>query len=249
LGKRQDQAQQVVRKIADENGVDLHFDSIQTVEKTPKLSLSKLWHKRYIRVTIMLWITWFFLTMANYGVLIWLPTYFYRTLSFSIARIYSFVVISALGQIPGYLLAVLLIERLGRKKVTGIFILLSALFTYFFAISEDTALLILSAGLLNFSLAACWSGMYAYTPELYPTEARATGIGWASGIGRIGAFIGPMVGALLMPVSIYLTLSVFAVCFGIAGITVLVLGIKTKGKELQEVVDQLPDLSPPVSEG
>jgi putative MFS transporter len=238
LAKRKDEAKEIINKIADENHVVLHYDSIKEVEKTPKVTLSKLWHRKFVRITIMLWITWFFLTLANYGVLIWLPTYFYRTLFFSIDRIYTFVVISALGQIPGYLLAVFLIERLGRKKVTGIFILLSALFAYLFAISVDPTYLVLSAALLNFSLAATWSGMYAYTPELYPTETRATGIGWASGIGRIGAFIGPMMGALLIPISIYLTLTVFAVCFAVAGISVLVLGLETKGKDLTEVVDE-----------
>ncbi len=238
LAKKEDKAKEIICKIADENKVELDFDYITPVRKTSRVSLSKLWHRKFVRITIMLWITWFFLTMANYGVLIWLPTYFYRTLQFSIDRIYSFIILSALGQIPGYLLAVVLIDRIGRKKVTGIFILLSALFAYFFAISEDTTYLILSAALLNFSLAACWSGMYAYTPELYPTEARATGIGWASGIGRMGAFIGPMLGALLMPISIYLTLTIFAVCFGIAGISVLVLGVETRGKELADVVEQ-----------
>jgi putative MFS transporter len=238
LVKREKKAKEIINRIAVENKVDLDYDTIEPVKKTPKVSLSKLWHKKFIRITVMLWITWFFLTMANYGVLIWIPTYFYEKLQFSIDTIYSFVIISATGQIPGYILAVFLIDRIGRKKVTGIFILLSALFAYFFAISEATNYLILSAGLLNFSLAATWSGMYAYTPELYPTEARATGIGWASGVGRIGAFIGPMMGALLMPISIYLALSVFAVFFGIAGITVLVMGIETKGKDLKEVVEQ-----------
>ncbi|HEY1502784.1 MAG TPA: MFS transporter, partial [Stellaceae bacterium] len=32
----------------------------------------------------------------------------------------------------------------------------------------------------------------------YPTAIRATGIGWALGIGRIGAVIGPAVGGILV---------------------------------------------------
>jgi putative MFS transporter len=239
LAQRQEKAKEILDDIAKENKANLQYDSIKEIEKTKKVSFSKLWHKKFLRITMMLWITWFFLTLANYGVLIWLPTYFYQTLPyFTIHKIYTFVVLSAMGQIPGYLVAVLLIEKIGRKRVTGIFILLSALFAYFFAISDDPTYLLLSAALLNFSLAATWSGMYAYTPELYPTETRATGIGWASGIGRIGAFIGPTMGALLMDISIYHTLTVFAMCFAIAGITVLVLGKETRGKDLEDAVDQ-----------
>ena len=44
---------------------------------------------------------------------------------------------------------------------------------------------------MQFFLFGMWSALYAYTPELYPTRARATGAGCASAIGRVGALIGP----------------------------------------------------------
>jgi putative MFS transporter len=232
-----DKACDIVKGIARENEVNLQFDSIKSIERTSKITVSRLWHRDFARTTTMLWIAWFFLTLSNYGVLIWLPTYFYRTMSFSIGLIYTFVILSSLGQVPGYLVAIFSIERLGRKMVTGIFIILSAVFAFFFAISTSTEQLVISATLVNFSLAASWSGMYAYTPELYPTEARSTGMGWASGMGRIGATIGPMLGALLMPISITVTLTAFAACFSISGISVLILGYETKGRELQDIVD------------
>jgi hypothetical protein len=47
-----------------------------------------------------------------------------------------------------------------------------------------------------------------------------------------------MIGAILMDISIYHTLTVFAICFAIAGITVLVLGKETKGKDLEDAVEQ-----------
>jgi putative MFS transporter len=43
---------------------------------------------------------------------------------------------------------------------------------------------------MQFFLFGMWSALYAYTPELYPTRARATGAGCASAIGRVGALIG-----------------------------------------------------------
>ncbi len=38
----------------------------------------------------------------------------------------------------------------------------------------------------------------AYVSQYYPTEMRSTGIGWALGVGRIGAIIGPMMGGVLL---------------------------------------------------
>ncbi len=40
--------------------------------------------------------------------------------------------------------------------------------------------------------------LYTFVAQFYPTALRSTGMGWASGIGRIGAIIGPVLtGALL----------------------------------------------------
>jgi AAHS family 4-hydroxybenzoate transporter-like MFS transporter len=33
---------------------------------------------------------------------------------------------------------------------------------------------------------------------LYPTDVRATGVGWAQGIGRVGSILGPAIGGMLM---------------------------------------------------
>ena len=41
-------------------------------------------------------------------------------------------------------------------------------------------------------------GLYAATPMLYPAAIRATGMGWAIGIGRIGAIMAPVTAGLLV---------------------------------------------------
>ncbi|MCG8505173.1 MAG: MFS transporter, partial [Sphingomonadales bacterium] len=41
-------------------------------------------------------------------------------------------------------------------------------------------------------------GANALAADFYPTAARATGIGWALGIGRIGSIIGPFAGGVLI---------------------------------------------------
>jgi MFS family permease len=41
-------------------------------------------------------------------------------------------------------------------------------------------------------------GLYAVTPLLYPAAIRTTGMGWAIGIGRIGAILAPVTAGLLV---------------------------------------------------
>ena len=38
----------------------------------------------------------------------------------------------------------------------------------------------------------------ALAADFYPTAIRATGIGWALGIGRIGSILGPILGGVLL---------------------------------------------------
>lgn len=43
-----------------------------------------------------------------------------------------------------------------------------------------------------------FNGFWALAARLYPAEIRSTGVGWALGVGRIGAVLGPVVGGMLV---------------------------------------------------
>ena len=58
---------------------------------------------------------------------------------------------------------------------------------------------------------------------LYPPQIRSTGVGWALGVGRIGAVLGPIVGGLLIGagVSTGLIFSLYALPAMIAAVLVI----------------------------
>lgn len=43
-----------------------------------------------------------------------------------------------------------------------------------------------------------FNGVYPLATQLYPAEVRSTGVGWTMGVGRIGAFLGPLIGGVLI---------------------------------------------------
>ena len=49
---------------------------------------------------------------------------------------------------------------------------------------------------MSFALLGTWGALYAYTPELYPTELRATGMGVAGAMARVGGLLAPSAIAL-----------------------------------------------------
>jgi MFS transporter, AAHS family, 4-hydroxybenzoate transporter len=76
-----------------------------------------------------------------------------------------------------------------------------------------------TAGFLTVGSQMC---AVALSASLYETELRSTGVGWAFGIGRIGAVIGPLIGGVLIAQHVWtpaLFLIAGAVSFG-AGISV-----------------------------
>ena len=57
-------------------------------------------------------------------------------------------------------------------------------------------------------------------------------MGWASGMTRIAGALAPTLGGYLLPLSLTLALTVYAVAFLVGGLTVLALGRETRGQPL-----------------
>ncbi len=55
---------------------------------------------------------------------------------------------------------------------------------------------LVAAGLIaaGFFIVGAQNGLNGGTAAAYPTEIRATGLGWGLGIGRLGSILGPFVG-------------------------------------------------------
>ena len=58
--------------------------------------------------------------------------------------------------------------------------------------------MLLAAMAVGITVQGGFNGFWGIAARLYPAEMRSTGIGWALGVGRIGALLGPIVGGLLV---------------------------------------------------
>ncbi len=229
IAGREEEARQVLERVAAENGRPLSIERLQAQARRSKTTVAALWQSGFARLTLMMWIAWFTISLAYYGMFTWLPSIWVQR-GFTFLRTYQNTFIMALAQLPGYFSAAYLVERWGRKRTLGIYMILSGIFTYLFAIVNGLELILGVAVWMSFFTMGAWGALYAYTPELYPTEIRTTGMGWASGMTRIAGAIAPILGGLLLPVSLVAALSLYAISFIIGGVTVLGLGIETRGQ-------------------
>jgi MFS family permease len=82
-----------------------------------------------------------------------------------------------------------------------------------------------TALLLGIFANAAMAGLYAVGPPLYPTAVRATGMGWAIGIGRFGAVLAPLASGTLLdygwaPAQLYF---LFSAPFALAAVAMLLI--------------------------
>lgn len=245
LRGKNDEADKIVSRMEKQAGINYkpETDSETAPQKVNNvhISFADLWSKKYIASTIVLWVIWFGLNFGYYGFVLWTPTLLVGK-GFALVKSFQFTLIMCLAQLPGYASAAYLVERIGRKKVLVVYLLGTALSAWLFGHAGTANQVLLYGCLLYFFSLGAWGCTYAYTPEVYPTVARATGSGWAAAFGRLGAFLAPMIVPIIYSaygeaagytnVFIMLTL-----VFAIVAIVVGIIGKETMGKSLEEITD------------
>lgn len=199
-----------------------------------KLSLLEriqfIWSKPYKRSTVVLWVVWFTVVFSYYGIFLWLPSVMVIK-GFSLVKSFQYVLIMTLAQLPGYFTAAYFIEKFGRKFVLVVYLTCTAIAAICFGMAESVPTLLISGALLSFFNLGAWGGLYAYTPELYPTAARATGVGLAAAVGRVGGILGPFLVGYLVSINVEIStiFKIFFIAILIGVITIAIWGKETKG--------------------
>ncbi|MEC0236612.1 MFS transporter [Paenibacillus kribbensis] len=205
----------------------------QSVKLPLRERVASIWAGANRKSTLMLWILWFTVVFSYYGMFLWLPSMMFMK-GFELVKSFEYVLIMTLAQLPGYFTAAYLIEKLGRKFVLILYLLLTAVSAIWFGTAETAGMLLAAGICLSFFNLGAWGAMYAYTPELYPTAVRSTGVGMAAAFGRIGGVIGPLVVGILVGQGIGLSaiFGIFFVAILIGAAAVGLLGTETKNQEI-----------------
>ncbi|MDU0200567.1 MFS transporter [Paenibacillus sp. MAH-36] len=208
------------------------FNEQRSRRLTLKERASSVWSANFRKSTITLWILWFVVVFSYYGIFLWLPSVMVLK-GFSLVKSFQYVLIMTLAQLPGYFTAAYFIEKFGRKFVLVTYLLLTAFCAIWFSTAATEAMLIAAGISLSFFNLGAWGAMYAYTPELYPTRVRSTGVGFAASFGRVGGIIGPYLVGLLVSrhhsITSIFTIFFIAIVFG--ALVLLFFGKETKGTD------------------
>jgi len=160
--------------------------------------VARLFSPRLRAASVLLWLAFFFVMLSFYFALNWTPKILVDS-GLSVTGGVTGGVLMNVGGIVGAGLLGWTSSRVGLGRlVAGYMGACAVAFALFAMLGTALAPRLAVAALLGFFLFGSMVGLYAMAPRLYPPAIRTTGIGWAIGIGRGGAILGPWVAGLLL---------------------------------------------------
>jgi predicted MFS family arabinose efflux permease len=172
--------------------------------------VGRLFAQEFRAETLLLWGAFFASFFTLYFLTSWIPR---------IAVIAGFPLGSAvtgsatfnLGAFFGLVLLGALSAQLDLAKLIGMFfILAAAMMALFGVIHQPEIVFFIILFVIGFLVQGGFGGLYAVAARVYPAEVKATGLGSALGVGRLGAIGGPAVGGVLLSADFGLA-AIFAV--------------------------------------
>ena len=183
--------------------------------------LAVLFHQGFRLRTITLWVTYFMGLLVIYLTTSWLPTMM-KDAGMSVDRAANVTAMFQLGGTVGALLVGWLMDRMNPNKViAGAYILGAVALVVMGLNGLMSASIVALVVAVGFCLSGAQTGLNGFAPGCYPTMARATGVSWMLGVGRLGSIMGSSIGGLLLSLGwgfegIFTVLAVPAVLAGLA---------------------------------
>jgi AAHS family benzoate transporter-like MFS transporter len=129
------------------------------------------------------------------------------------------------GAIVGGLIASRLADKRGPQRIVATSFCLATFALICLTLGFPLPILLAAVAVAGTGTIGTQVLIYGYVSNYYPTSARAAGVAWCAGFGRLGGIVGPMIGGLLLGAGISSASAFYifaAVALVGAGVTMLV---------------------------
>ena len=180
---------------------------------------------------------WFSAYLITYGLTVWLPTIYRTVFHLSLEQSLQYGLITQVIGLFGTLTCAMTIDYLGRRPwfalaFTGA---AAALCGLWFLGADNPQRVLVFVGAAFFFSSILSIGVYLYTPELYPTRARAVGVATATAWLRLASMIGPTVVGMMIGIGLDNVFLAFGIVAAVAAVITALFAIETKGRVLEEI--------------
>lgn len=211
---RQAEARELLKRVAPAAGLPADAALEVADVKGASVSVLALFKEGRTVRTLSIWVAFFCCLLMVYALSSWLPKLMAGA-GYSLGSSLSFLLALNFGGMAGAIVGGWLGDRFNLVKVMIGFFVAAAVSISLLGFKSPTPLLyglIFIAGATTIGTQIL---LYACAAQFYGLSIRSTGLGWASGIGRNGAIVGPLLGGALMAVNLPLQLNFMA--FAIPG--------------------------------
>jgi len=172
-------------------------NSTQTTTVATQGSFKDLFNSQNLMRTCLISVSYFFTLMVVYIMLSWLPSLFME-LGFSRKEGSTAQFFFMMSATVGTIVLGMLTDR--WKKAYVIILMYGGILAGLFCLNAASSLtqMYLASALVGAFVIGCQGVLYAFGSIVYPTEVRATGVGMASAVGRVGAMLGPTIAGQLL---------------------------------------------------
>lgn len=167
-----------------------------------KNNLLSLFQNGLTNKTLLLWMAYFFSLLMIYFLMSWLPVILNEAGMSLDKALYAAIALNIGGMLGGIALGTQL-DRYNPYKVLAIGYLIAGVCIAGIGVSvHSSPLLMCIVFAAGFTVIGGQTAMHYIATHIYPSELRATGIGTALAVGRIGSIVGPVAGGYLISQSI-----------------------------------------------
>ena len=218
----------IIQKIAPQLSIqkDTQF-VLNDVLKGDEAPLKALFQQGRSFSTFMFWIAFFMCLLMVYALGSWLPKLMIQagySLGASMIFLFALNIGGMIGAIGGGALA----DRFHIKKVLVIMFVCGAAALILLGFNSPQIVLYTLISVAGAATIGSQILLYTFVAQYYPSTVRSTGMGWASGIGRIGAIVGPVLTGALLTMNLPHQMNFFAIAIPgvIAALAILMVNLK-----------------------
>lgn len=211
---REEQARAVLTRLVPGNAPTTGKLVYQNAGST-SASVAELFRHNRTLGTLAMWLCFFCCLLMVYALGSWLPQLM-RSAGYSLGSSLSFLLALNFGGMLGAICGGRIADRFGLPRVVIAYFALGALCIALLGTNPAMPVLYLLIFIAGAGTTGTQILLYASVAEFYNLSVRSTGLGWASGMGRVGAIVGPMLGGLLMAAKLPMAMNFVA--FAIPGV-------------------------------
>lgn len=255
LSGHTDRALDTLKDIAKQNGTELPPGRLISSKQEKRGRIRDLFKTTEMaKTTVLLWLIWFNCSFAYYGVVLMTTELLQQDTGSSTCSIakrgecnlschrltthdYVDLLWTTLAEFPGLFVTLLAINYIGRKKTMALTMVGFALFSLLLNLCTTRTVMIFFLFVARAFISGGFQAAYVYTPEVYPTNVRAIGLGSCSGMSRLGAIITPFFAQVMLHNSMSLAIGTYAGVSLVAMVCSLLLPIETKGRMMQDDIE------------